>query len=35
MKEAWEVGKLVYVHGWKYDLETGRISDYGITQGPK
>ncbi|BEI94598.1 uncharacterized protein CcaverHIS019_0701700 [Cutaneotrichosporon cavernicola] len=35
INEAWALGKQVYVHGWIYDLASGRLSDLGMTQGPK
>ena len=27
--------KRVYVHGWVYDLENGRLNDLGVSQGPE
>lgn len=34
MQEAWAKGKDVYVHGWVYDLASGRCHDLGISRGP-
>ncbi|EIW70520.1 hypothetical protein TREMEDRAFT_56612 [Tremella mesenterica DSM 1558] len=34
MQEAWGKGMQVYVHGWMYDLGSGRVRDLGCTMGP-
>lgn len=33
--DSWAAGKDVWIHGWVYDIATGRLRDLGITQGPK
>ena len=33
LQRAWAAGKDVQVHGWVYDLATGRLRDLGITVG--
>ena len=33
MRGAWQSGKDVYVHGWVYELETGRLRDLGVSKG--
>ncbi|OBZ74408.1 Carbonic anhydrase 2 [Grifola frondosa] len=33
LKSAWERGKDVQVHGWVYEIETGRLRDLGISVG--
>ncbi|KAI0633173.1 carbonic anhydrase [Trametes polyzona] len=33
MKAAWAKGKDVQVHGWVYELETGRMRDLGVSVG--
>ncbi|KAF9075110.1 carbonic anhydrase [Rhodocollybia butyracea] len=33
--DAWASGKEVWVHGWVYDIGSGKIKDLGISQGPK
>ncbi|KAI0758800.1 carbonic anhydrase [Fomes fomentarius] len=33
IQSAWEKNKDVQVHGWVYDLETGKLRDLGITEG--
>lgn len=35
IQHAWGTGQTVYVHGWMYYLEYGRIVDLNITQGPR
>ncbi|EIM87607.1 carbonic anhydrase [Stereum hirsutum FP-91666 SS1] len=32
---AWTHGKKVWVHGWVYELEHGRLRDLGISKGPQ
>jgi carbonic anhydrase len=39
IKKAWAngkspMGKEVWVHGWVYDLSTGKLQDLGISRGP-
>jgi len=34
VREAWAAGKSLSVHGWVYDLASGRIQDLGISRGP-
>lgn len=34
VKQAWAAGKDVSVHGWVYDVASGRIKDLGVTRGP-
>ena len=34
VKQAWAAGKHITVHGWVYDLASGRIKDLGISRGP-
>ncbi|KAG5637135.1 hypothetical protein H0H81_005664 [Sphagnurus paluster] len=31
---AWAANKKVWVHGWVYDLATGRLRDLNVTKGP-
>jgi carbonic anhydrase len=31
VREAWERGQTLHVHGWVYSLETGLITDLGVT----
>jgi len=33
-KEVSGTGRKVRIHGWVYDLSTGRLRDLGITRGP-
>ncbi|TFK79859.1 hypothetical protein K466DRAFT_605813, partial [Polyporus arcularius HHB13444] len=33
MQRAWAKGRDVQVHGWVYELESGRLRDLGITVG--
>ncbi|KAI0758798.1 carbonic anhydrase [Fomes fomentarius] len=33
IQHAWAKGQDVQVHGWVYELETGKLRDLGITQG--
>ncbi|OSD00755.1 carbonic anhydrase [Trametes coccinea BRFM310] len=33
MKAAWAAGRDVQVHGWVYELETGRLRDLGVSLG--
>lgn len=33
VKAAWAEGRDVQVHGWMYELETGRMRDLGISVG--
>ncbi|RPD63531.1 carbonic anhydrase [Lentinus tigrinus ALCF2SS1-6] len=33
MQRVWAAGKDVQVHGWVYDLESGRLRDLGVTVG--
>ena len=33
IREAWAGGKEVQVHGWVYELETGRLRDLGVSVG--
>jgi len=35
IQAAWKAGKKVYVHGWLLSIETGRLSDLGISRGPE
>lgn len=35
MKQAWDKGSKVRVHGWVYDLATGRLRDLDVTVGPE
>lgn len=42
IKRAWarnaegvEGAKAVYVHGWVYELENGRLRDLGVSAGPE
>jgi len=35
MRDAWAMGKEVFVHGWMYSLETGLLRDLEVSQGPK
>ena len=42
MRHAWKAHKAdavgrkpVYVHGWVYTLETGRLRDLGVSEGPE
>jgi len=35
IQAAWKAGKEVYVHGFLYRLETGRLEDMHLTQGPQ
>ena len=34
VRQAWAAGKHVSVHGWVYDVASGRIKDLGVTRGP-
>ncbi|KAH0833869.1 carbonic anhydrase [Lanmaoa asiatica] len=34
IKQAWQAGKHVWVHGWVYDVASGRIKDLGVSRGP-
>jgi len=34
IREAWARGDDVQIHGWVYDLATGRLNDLDIAQGP-
>ena len=34
VKKAWADGKSLSVHGWVYDLASGRIKDLEVTRGP-
>jgi len=39
MKEVWKeevagTGRKVRIHGWIFDLSTGRLRDLGVTRGP-
>ena len=39
IRSAWEKAargeaKSVYVHGWVYELESGRLRDLGVSHGP-
>ncbi|EIN06860.1 carbonic anhydrase, partial [Punctularia strigosozonata HHB-11173 SS5] len=31
--DAWKQGKSLHIHGWVYDLATGKLEDLGISQG--
>ena len=33
LQRAWAAGKDVQVHGWVYELETGRLRDLGVSVG--
>jgi carbonic anhydrase len=33
--DAWKAGKPLHIHGWVYELETGKLKDLGVSQGPK
>jgi len=35
IQQAWTAGKHVWVHGWVYDIASGRIKDLGVTRGPE
>lgn len=35
MKQAWDKGSKARVHGWVYELETGRLRDLDVTVGPQ
>lgn len=41
MREAWAATnasadrRKVYVHGWVYELESGRLRDLGVSRGPE
>jgi carbonic anhydrase len=32
IQEEWENGEFPYIHGWVYDLKTGKIKDLGVTR---
>ncbi|KAG7092714.1 hypothetical protein E1B28_009044 [Marasmius oreades] len=32
---AWKNEKRVWIHGWVYDLASGKLSDLGLTRGPQ
>ncbi|KAG8215138.1 carbonic anhydrase [Butyriboletus roseoflavus] len=34
IQQAWAAGKPVCVHGWVYDIASGRIKDLGVSRGP-
>lgn len=34
IQAAWDAGKEVWVHGWVYDLATGRLRDLACSRGP-
>ncbi|KAF8124303.1 carbonic anhydrase [Boletus edulis] len=34
IQQAWAAGKQVSVHGWVYDVASGRIRDVGVSRGP-
>ncbi|TDL27041.1 carbonic anhydrase [Rickenella mellea] len=34
IERAWAGGKNVYVHGWVYELESGRLRDLDVSKGP-
>lgn len=34
VKQAWAARKPVWVHGWVYDVASGRIKDLGVSRGP-
>ncbi|KAG6374167.1 carbonic anhydrase [Boletus reticuloceps] len=34
IQQAWAAGKQVSVHGWVYDVGSGRIRDVGVSRGP-
>jgi len=35
IQQAWAAGKQVSVHGWVYDVASGRIRDVGVSRGPQ
>lgn len=34
IQQAWATGKPIWVHGWVYDVGSGRIKDLGVSRGP-
>ncbi|KAF8547533.1 carbonic anhydrase [Imleria badia] len=34
VRQAWAAGKQVWVHGWVYDVASGRIQDLEVSRGP-
>ena len=34
VQQAWAAGKDISVHGWVYDVASGRIKDLGVSRGP-
>lgn len=34
IRKSWAEGKQVFVHGWIYEIENGRLRDLCITVGP-
>jgi carbonic anhydrase len=35
VKHAWKEGKDVWVHGWVFEMECGRLVDLNVSKGPK
>jgi len=34
IRAAWSSGKKVYIHGWVFDIESGKLRCLGVSQGP-